>query len=819
MEIARLEVSTQQHLDRMQETAKVNYVQYGKSTISKKGKKSTQSGANGSSHRGDRGHGTSSKPSGMGRKLPFPQDTCYRCGRGRHQKVQDCKALDMVCRGCGKKGHFEKVCLKGKCSTCSLEVPQASTSSTGAGASEPLYFDDEGQPVNTYMVSVPHTNKHLIKFPIALDYMTFRGRASRDGWNNMENSANTTHSPQTVLLKTDTGADVNLMNRETFDQLFGQAKGVLQLTPIRMENYGNTAVKVLGRFRAFLRWKDRVYKQLFYITDCDRSPNLLSRKTLGVLKPFYNVENSTASTDSTHASNKDDLVAKSFLHQKMKESERKLSNCSNKWSISKSQLQGSPLTKQDILDVYSDVFTGIGKFPGLPYKFQLKPNAKPTRHAPRKVPIHLQDAFHEEIRNLEALRILEETKDVTEWVNSFVIMEKKIPIDSNNSHSPGHSMNKKLRICLDPRDLNEALEREPYYTHSIEEIMGKFHGMTRFTIADFNKGYWMVELDPESRKYTMMALDIGRFQWTQLPMGSIVAQDIFQRKLDAIFLSIPGVTGIADDMIIYGRRNLEHDQHLVNFLEVYGKNTLTLNPDKMQFRLPQVSFFGHQWSGKGLSPNPKKIAAVKRMNLPQDVETMRSFLGLVNYLNRFSLHLAELSEPLRQICRQNVEFELTESVCVAFSRTKEEISKNVTLPYFNPRSATTLQTNASKKGLGAVILQDSKPVMFASRALTGSERNYQNLERECLVTIWGMEKFHYFLYGKEFTLETDQKPLISIYRKYTVEISPRIQRLIVRSFPYQPFDVQYRKGMEIPLADVLSRVTLTPVKRMEFNFQ
>ena len=156
-----------------------------------------------------------------------------------------------------------------------------------------------------------------------------------------------------------------------------------------------------------------------------------------------------------------------------------------------------------------------------------------------------------------------------------------------------------------------------------------------------------------------------------------------------------------------------------------------------------------------------------------------------------------------------MEYELIESVRVAFSRTKEEISKNVTLPYFNPRSATTLQTDASKK---AVILQDSKPVMFASRALTGSERNYQNLERECLGTIWGMEKFHYFLYGKEFTLETDQKPLVSIYRKHMVEISPRIQRLVVRSFPYQPFDVQYRKGMEIPLADALSRVTPTPVE-------
>ena len=133
---------------------------------------------------------------------------------------------------------------------------------------------------------------------------------------------------------------------------------------------------------------------------------------------------------------------------------------------------------------------------------------------------------------------------------------------------------------------------------------------------------------------------------------------MFQRKLDAIFLDVPGVTGIADDMIIYGRTDLEYDKHLINFLEVCRKNTLTLNPDKMQFRLPQVSFFGHQWSAKGLSPDPKKFAAVKRMNLPQDVEMMRSFLGLVNYLNRLCLCLAELSEPLRQICRQNVEFDL-----------------------------------------------------------------------------------------------------------------------------------------------------------------
>ena len=399
MEIARLEVSTQQHLERMQETAKVNYVQYGKSTKFKKGKKpqssAVASGQGAGSHNTGAGSHRGSRPSGkFNKRPPLLPDTCYRCGKGRHQKAQDCKAVDATCRGCGKKGHYEKVCLKGKCSAHSLETPRAN--SAGAGAGEPLHFNDEGQPVYTYMVSVPHANvnKHLIKFPVALEPTTLKG--------------NNEDSPQSVLLKADTGADINLMNRKTFNQLFGEAKEVLKLTPIKMENYGNTAVKVLGMFHAFLRWKDKVYRQLVYMTDCDRSPSLLSRDAcyiLGVLKPCYTVENTSKTTSSptVNASKKGDVVVKSFHHQKMNGSEEKLSNNSNKQSINQSQLQGDPLTKQDILDVYSDVFTGIGKFPGMPYKFQLKPNAKPIRHAPRKVPIHLQDAFHKEIRNLEQL--------------------------------------------------------------------------------------------------------------------------------------------------------------------------------------------------------------------------------------------------------------------------------------------------------------------------------------------------------------------------------------------------------------------------------
>ena len=458
-----------------------------------------------------------------------------------------------------------------------------------------------------------------------------------------------------------------------------------------------------------------------------------------------------------------------------------------------------PLTKQDILSQYSGCFEGIGCFPGDPYKFHLNSDHKPAQHAPRKVPIHFETAYKEEIESLVKQGILEEVKEHTDQVNSYVIVEK----DTGNHHSPNHRVKKKLRICLDPRDLNEALERELYHTRSVDEITAKLQGMTVFTIVDFKKGYWMVVLHPDSRKLTCMALPLGRFQWTQLPMGTVVAQDIFQSKLDAIFIGMEGVIGIADDMIIAGKDEMEHDRSFLAFMEKCMENNLTLNSEKIQFKQSQVSFVGHIWSKHGISPDPKKIQALKHMEFSPDKETMRSFLGMINYLNRYSALSAHLAAPLNALTHQATDCKPGKVHQENFQCLKMEISNMKALPYFNVNAETTLQMDASKKGLGACLIQNGKVVCYASRALTKTEQNYQNLEREALGTIWGMEKFHYFLYGREFTLETDQKPLVSIYKKHMVDISPRVQRLIVRSFPYLPFHVLYKKGKDIPVADAL----------------
>ena len=243
MEIAILEVSTQRHIDRMQETTKVNYVQYEKKKKKKPGKfQYSTSGSRGGSSGNT---GNPSKYSGKSKKVPSPTDICSRCGKGRHQKGKKCKALEAVCRNCSIKGHFEKVCMKGKHSTHSVDLCETSNNSTG----EPSHYNELGDQVYADIVTVCDNKcKHLIQFPISTE---------------LEKVSNSLESSKcsNVLLKADTGVDVNLINSKTFDSLFDRKH--LQFTSLRMEVYSNhSTMEVLVKFHTFLRWKDKVYRQL-----------------------------------------------------------------------------------------------------------------------------------------------------------------------------------------------------------------------------------------------------------------------------------------------------------------------------------------------------------------------------------------------------------------------------------------------------------------------------------------------------------------------------------------------------------------------------
>ena len=219
-----------------------------------------------------------------------------------------------------------------------------------------------------------------------------------------------------------------------------------------------------------------------------------------------------------------------------------------------------------------------------------------------------------------------------------------------------------------------------------------------------------------------------------------------------------------------------------------------------------MSFFSHRWNITGISPDPKKTESILKMQFPPDKETMHSFLGLVNFLNRYTPRLAELCSPLRKLILKDSHYSPGDPEHAAFDAIKAEFKKKITLPYFDRNKETILQTDVSKKGFGAVILQEEKPIYYASRALTAAEKNYQNLEWEAQAAVWGMEKFHYFLYGRKFILQTDQKPLVSIFRKHMIDVSPRIQRITIRAWQYG-FEPQHIPGRNNVISDAPSRVT------------
>ena len=247
--------------------------------------------------------------------------------------------------------------------------------------------------------------------------------------------------------------------------------------------------------------------------------------------------------------------------------------------------------------------------------------------------------------------ILEEVKEHTDWVNSCVIVEK----DTGNHYSPNHTVKEKLRICLDPRDLNEALEREPYHTRSVDEITVKLQGMT------FHHCRLQERLLDGSTS--------SRFQETHLYGTTIwqIPMDMTTNGYSGCIRHFPIQTGchlywhgrchrIADDMVIVGKDKMKHDRNFLAFMEKCMSNNLTLHSKKIQLKQSQVSFYGHCCSKHWISPDPKKIQALKHMEFLPDKETMRSFLGMINYLNRYSALSAHLAAPLSALTHQATDY-------------------------------------------------------------------------------------------------------------------------------------------------------------------
>ena len=301
--------------------------------------------------------------------------------------------------------------------------------------------------------------------------------------------------------------------------------------------------------------------------------------------------------------------------------------------------------------------------------------------------------------------------------------------------------------------------------------------------------------------------EIGRFRYTVMPFGITVAGDVFQHKLDQCFGKIDQVIVIADGIMIVGKKqsHRDHDIALTTLLESARKCNVKLNFYKLQYKKTKMDLFGKTYTTDGHRPAQSKVSAIVEMPAPTCKKQVQSFIGMVNYLSKFLVRLSYLAETIRELSKDEVPFNWGPEHQEAFNQMKREIVRPLILTYYNPRKETVLRTDASTKGLSACLLQEQTPVYLMSKALTEAQQGYVAIEVESLAVAWVMDKFHHFLYASNFVLETDQKPLEDILSKNLNQTTPRLQRILIRTFPYN-FTVCYIPGATNQLADCLSRL-------------
>ena len=244
-----------------------------------------------------------------------------------------------------------------------------------------------------------------------------------------------------------------------------------------------------------------------------------------------------------------------------------------------------------------------------------------------------------------------------------------------------------------------------------------------------------MQLDTQSSLLTTTITPFGRYRWTQLPFGLKVSSEIFQRKLNEALSGLSGVICIAGDLLVIRCGNTkdeataDHEQKLRELQKRCSQRNIMLNDEKSVLQQTQVKFMGHMLTTEGIQADQYKVEAILNMPAPTDVHGVKRFCGMSQYLSKFLPNLASDLLPIRELTRKDVDWNWSAECEEAFIKVKRKITEALLLNYFNPDKELVLQVDSSKDGLDAALLQDGKPIEYASRALTSAEQNWHKLRK------------------------------------------------------------------------------------------
>lgn len=289
-----------------------------------------------------------------------------------------------------------------------------------------------------------------------------------------------------------------------------------------------------------------------------------------------------------------------------------------------------------------------------------------------------------------------------------------------------------------------------------------------------------------------------------MPFGLNCSSEAFQARISCLFENVEGVEPYVDDFIIWGSTEAEHDKRLRNVLEVAQRNKLTFNVEKCQIKVKQVKYLGHILDENGVHIDQDKVDAIIKMKPPTDRKGLERFMGCINYLAKFIPNYSHKSVVLRELMKKDVQWLWDENHTKCFDELKAAITSAPVLTYFDFDKEVTLSVDSSSEGCGAVLLQENKPIAFASKALTNTQKNYAQVEKEMYAILFGCSKFHKYLYGREVNVQTDHKALEILFKKSLNQVPARIQRMMLRVQAYD-LNVKYVPGRFLYIADMLSR--------------
>ncbi|KAL8615896.1 hypothetical protein ACOMHN_058963 [Nucella lapillus] len=367
------------------------------------------------------------------------------------------------------------------------------------------------------------------------------------------------------------------------------------------------------------------------------------------------------------------------------------------------------------------------------------------------------------------------------------------------------------RFCVDYRRLNNVTKVDAEVIPNVEDLFAQISTPKSkyFTRIDLSKGYWQIALSEDSKEATAFSTPTGLFQWRVLPFGMVNAPAVFTRMMRKLLKGLKGVENFMDDILIASETWEEHMSQLAEVLLRLRRANLTARPTKCQIGYPDLEFLGFVVGENTKQPEKSKIERMLSSARPKSKTEVRSLLGLIGFYREFVPNFAAITSPLSDLTKkgQPPVVQWTEAAEKALKTVKERLGTYPILKLPDMSKQFTLRTDASGVGLGAVLLQEYDgqkfPVKYASRKLSKCEQGYATVETECLAVVWGVQKFQKYLYGNQFTIETDHQPLTFLQEARLK--NSRVLRWAMALQPYR-YHIDYIPGRENVGADYLSRV-------------